>query len=96
MSERDKFLTEAMGYTNVRIDDRGMIYAAFPGDSFRSAIGYVDSWALFGIRWEWAQKQGWWQEFLHDLCGIDQTLIHPARFDDALYDFLEEREGGPK
>lgn len=60
------------------------------------------TWQGFGKLWEWAQKQEWWVEFWyfatafdHDGVEIafprDAQIIHPSRFADAVYNFLEAR-----
>ena len=51
------------------------------------------TWQGFGQAWEWAQKQGWWEDFWiysNDDNGIID-FIHPDRFADALYEFLKDR-----
>ena len=63
------------------------------------------TWEGFGKLWEWAKKQEWWLKFGEglsnkQLCSeisrglqIDESIINPDRFADALYDFLKGREG---
>jgi hypothetical protein len=58
----------------------------------------LSTWAGFGELWEWAQKQEWFSLFLDTFFFIDSTNglnalvhhIHPNRFADAIYDFLNE------
>lgn len=66
------------------------------------------TWTMFGMVWEWARKQEWWIQFVHEdlydydspkgncCCGqkdFDFNLIHPERFGNALYQFLKSKEG---
>ena len=104
-TERDRFLTEAMGECWHEEDD------AFPNRyvcihckrswPFGIPINNFPAWTGFGKLWEWAKEQDWWERFTnynfvafysHDSRGIDLQLIHPDRFADAVYTFLKERE----
>ena len=93
---RDKYLTEAMGYRNVFINDRGVIFATPKDeeDNTRQCVGKIGSWDLFGLRWEWAQKQVWWGPFHHsgNVSIKRYDVIHPDRLADALYTYLKERD----
>ena len=103
MSERDKFLTEAMskcwheGTSRCRkCHARYHLVPTHPDFS---------TWPGFGLLWEWAQKQEWWWNFSckllyskesHDHLTKDdydaviyERYIHPSRFADALYEYLK-------
>ena len=50
-------------------------------------------WGYFGVIWEWTIKQGWWKEFISNIWGRDGIgchFINPARFADAVYEYLKE------
>lgn len=62
------------------------------------------SWGAFGIVWEWATKQEWWNYFQDMVVGdtdvyengefteyIDINLINPTNFAKAIYEYLKER-----
>jgi len=91
--ERDKFLTQAMGYRFIEVIPGFEIslerFPEFGKETF-------SEWEWFGLLWEWAQKQEWWINALELWdCShgymISFRLIHPDRFADALYQFLKER-----
>lgn len=105
--ERNKFLTEAMGGGNVYINKHGEIYAWLPekdDDKRDIRVRWPDfsTWPGFGKLWELAQAQEWWSDFLVSM-GAEQPFgsvrnivtdtIHPDRFADAVYEFLQERTG---
>ena len=54
------------------------------------------TWEGFGKLWEWAQKQKWWDDFWWSPNGIgdgtqeDIYFVHPDRFADAVYEYLQE------
>jgi hypothetical protein len=83
--ERDKFLTEAMG-----------INGGWYNHEYVQKWGIIDfqKWAAFGMLWEWAQKQEWWNDFFQSSCyeanDWFQLLINPDRFANAVYEFLKE------
>lgn len=83
MSERDKYLTEAMGGTY------------FNGSSKMIYRPDFSTWHDFGNLWEWAQKQYWWKDFIENLnitfiyTLIPTQFIHPSRFADAVYEYLK-------
>jgi len=94
-TERDKFLTEAMGQKY----HRG-----------RELHDY-STWPAFGVLWEWAQQQEWFDLFqcclyYHEYLKhchrpgderldndkvLHNELIHPDRFADAVCAFLKDR-----
>lgn len=62
------------------------------------------TWAGFGVLFEWAKQQEWWEEFVSDLCilGLNSVFggapavmtdcfdfLDPDRFADAIYEFLK-------
>lgn len=104
-TERDKFLTEAMGecwyehtmtcgYNLTRTSEyiSDIKSTSYPND--------FSSWSGFGKLWEWAQKQDWWCKFLttkgriHDLNPLafatNTSLVSPDNFASAVYQFLKE------
>lgn len=92
-TERDKFLTEAMGcpwHEVVSINNFevtcscGMSAFMNPCDNLN-----FSTWDGFGKLWEWAQKQGWWIKIM--LRFQDEGFYHyiqPDRFADAIYQKL--------
>lgn len=65
-------------------------------DIVRKALYENDgTWISFGIIWEWAKKQEWWDKFtdLHyHCCRVDLDLIDPIRFPELVVQFLKERK----
>jgi hypothetical protein len=103
MSERDKYLTEAMGECWHESDWGQTIckHCRRTNDpryfDFDEQNKTFSSWSGFGKLWNWSQKQEWWMEFKNwYICRNKVTfeyLIHPDRFADAVYEFLKEMEG---
>ncbi len=96
MSERDKFLTEAMGECWLEksffIEGEENCPKCLKG---HENINFF-TWEGFGNLWEWAQKQKWWEQycFLHDpltTCGCWELLVQPDRFANSVYEFLKEQ-----
>jgi hypothetical protein len=56
------------------------------------------TWDGFGKLKEWAEKREWWKQFKCDVryngwhYALDDDLIHPDRFAEAIYEFLKEKE----
>ena len=64
------------------------------------------TWEHFGVLFRWCQRQDWWHsEFTmwleyeeidgHKHCAgsfIQESMVDPNRFADAVYDFLKERK----
>lgn len=52
------------------------------------------TWDDFGVAWEWAIKQEWFDVFCgskpHKAWTYPIGLINPDRFADAVYEFLKE------
>lgn len=84
---RDKFLTEAMG---------GRWCGGIDGCDID-----FSTWEDFGELWEWAQEQEWWADVVrwdfytdeegitHGANFIQEGLIHPNHFADAIYEYLK-------
>lgn len=100
-TERNKFLTEAMGECWHEVSQRPYGYYLFVckkcgTQSTRDFSICFSTWEGFGKLWEWAKKQDWWSYF--SVCrigyygGINQDFIHPDNFADALYSFLKENK----
>lgn len=89
MSERDKYLTEAMGFA----------YSFCSQQNYENGFD-CSTWEGFGKLWNWSQKQVWWAHFLFILNYeadnyyqiIPAYVIHPDMFADAVYNYLKERE----
>lgn len=101
MSDRDKYLTEAMGWIEC---DRWTYYNPY---SVQKTCEHencypkqfpckYDTWQGFGTLWEWAIKQEWWASFNYEpdlLIGwVKRKYINPDKFADALYEFLKEHK----
>ena len=91
-TERDKFLTEAMGECfevygrNKNGEPRRCNYCDNP------LATDFSTWEGFGKLWTWAQKQGWWIKIMLRFQNEGfYHYIHPDRFADAVYAFLKER-----
>ena len=84
-NERDKFLTEAMGFT-----------IGFNTDDIEKSVcrPYQFSyWNDFGKLWEWSIKQDWWYEFSFYIQHAPYKFlecIEPSKFADKVYKFLKE------
>lgn len=66
--EINKYLAEAMGYTDINIGSMdGVIYARADGEETRRSVvgrnGFY-SWDGFGKLWEWSQQQDWFIDFV--------------------------------
>lgn len=104
ITERDKFLTEAMGLCWHEGRWYGFYWCCSNCDTTlpRNADNNIDfdSWPGFGILWEWSLKQEWWISFIshigspYALTVIQYTYINPSRFADAVFEFLKERKRG--
>lgn len=94
--ERDKFLTEALGLCWHKY--KGYGYYCLKCQNYKLGQGQdydFSDWSGFGILWEWAQKQEWWVDFLHDELHPyweDQVkrLVDPTYFASAVYSFLRK------
>ena len=101
MSDRDKFLTEAMGecWHEQHIKNDKHIWCIC-GEEFtrgcdlREHIAWrvenFSTWEGFGKLWEWAPKQEWWQDWFGNNYIRIWYFIDPDRFADAVYEFLKE------
>lgn len=91
LEERNRFLVEVMGYTYIGSAGDGVIIIRFP--EFEQEHFYP--WDYFGLLWEWAVAQEWWDKFLYfssDTLPWNPSTIHthkinPGEFADALYNF---------
>jgi hypothetical protein len=107
-TERDKFLTEAMGECwhewHYRVYGYYQAICRKCGREVKEAFDNdFSTWTGFGKLWEWAQKQEWWRKFWYhtsmpmlDGSNIaiprDQQIIHPDNFANALYSSLRENK----
>lgn len=103
-TERDKFLTEAMGECWHNLGEK---YTTEIGWCIKCCTWHKHNhnfsiWSGFGKLWEWAQKQEWWKSFVwvhgdstrakyRKESTFSVKFLHPDRFADALYQFLKER-----
>ena len=53
-------------------------------------------WAGFGMLWEWAEQQDWWEAFWEHIKAVKNErkrwYINPDRLADAICEFLKNRE----
>jgi hypothetical protein len=104
MSERDKYLTEAMGeecwHEWVYCGESKAICTQCNTDyTISKDRNDFSTWEGFGKLWEFCKKQEWYYNFLKTVCPyktdypsvIHEDYIHPDRFADAVYEFLKER-----
>lgn len=100
MSERDKFLTEAMGecWHDMIYNELGDRYSKLymcmkctHQDNSITLDNDFSTWEGFGLLWEWSQKQEWKANFSYRV-GFREYLVNPDRFADAMYAYLKERE----
>lgn len=81
-TERDKFLTEAMGEYWVNIDYHNQ--------------NDFSTWEGFGKLWEWCKQQSWLGNFEYNYGGIKcigvfaDYMINPDKFADAVYNYLNK------
>lgn len=96
-TERDKFLTEAIGEKPYRRFFVSTDRQGGSGDGYYAKDGVKNdfsTWPGFGKLWEWAHKQGWWHKFAADyLDGYMkfEKYIHPDRFANAIYEHLKPK-----
>lgn len=104
MSERDKFLTEAIGEClhengEIEIEDMTVCPNCFCDPHWND----FSTWAGFGKLWEFSNQQEWWGEFKDStVCYalswealkmfiVDPELIDPDYLATTVYEFLKER-----
>ena len=84
--KRNKFLVEAMGmcrppcFKKCRKVHSNMDFSTWPG---------------FGILWEWALVQDWWEKFTDEnyhCCRTDLDMINPRKFANMVYNYLKEKK----
>ncbi len=97
MGERDKYLTEAMGYKSYLGLDR-YVHPDKPYFEFtepKEGINF-SAWQNFGKLWEWSHKQEWFGDFGEAWTNkyFWGEIVDPDRFADAIYRFLKERDNG--
>ena len=106
-TERDKFLTEAMGECwhewkwipgdgrsckNCDIDLYGRDNPTYSQIVETPENPDFSTWVGFGKLWEWAIDQEWFHLFLMvDNKSGPVDVIHPDRFATAVYEYLKER-----
>lgn len=93
--ERDKFLTEAMD--ECWLSEEELTFCSSCGQEWRCNTDFT-TWEGFGKLWEWAQPQKWWGNFKAWSKGVEavsmpinEQLIHPDNFAEAVYKFLKEK-----
>ena len=96
-TERDKFLTEAIGEKPYRRFFVSTDRQGGSGDGYYAKDGVkndISTWEGFGKLWEWAGKQGFWLKMMqrYQQEGF-YHYIHPDRLADDVYEFLKQREG---
>lgn len=103
-TERDKFLTEAMGEqwhenTGEVAGNNVIGFTLCSCGKWWGQFGCLENtnfstWPGFGKLWEWAGKQGFWLKMMqrYQQEGF-YHYIHPDRLADDVYEFLKQREG---
>ena len=88
-TERDKFLTEAMGGIWLTTLNMGMVKGPSCDEATTTRFS---NWSGFGKLWEWAQKQGFW---LKMAMSFQQKgfyhFIHPDNFANEIYEHLKTK-----
>lgn len=96
MSEQSvKIVCEWLGFEYKFIEDDHVVIVWHQGKSSTGSIYYSD-WQFFGLAWEKAQKEKWWEEFLNAnwyLMGTE--LINPSRFIEAVAEWIGGMDGRP-
>ncbi|HSH25355.1 MAG TPA: hypothetical protein VLA13_07445, partial [Massilibacterium sp.] len=103
--ERDKFLTEAMGYTDVFINYEGIFCSGDDKETRFCLLGNggFSTWIGFSKLLKWASIQDWWnfefgREYLipeeepdwgEGTYSIPLYLIDPDNLANAVYEFLK-------
>lgn len=106
-TERDRFLTEALGLCwhefPTPINNFAPPCSKCNGSPLKLNILF-SSWHGFGILWEWASKKEWWQKFGDFIYSkyyngdLDITIcmleyfINPDKFADVIYEFLNKED----
>lgn len=96
MSERDKYLTEAIGWELDELDPAYKIYVSPIGEYRTCPIDFSTPNGFFQL-WNWAQKQEWWIDYGQGLTGNWDSVgnwrqyINPDKFADAVHEYLKER-----
>ena len=103
-TERDKFLTEAMGEqwhenTGEVAGNNVIGFTLCSCGKWWGQFGCLENtnfsaWTGFGMLWEWAQEKRWWHKFAADyLDGYMEfeKYIHPDRFANAIYEHLKPK-----
>ena len=101
-TERDKFLTEALGECwhekdiTSPIKSHGLCTCGVDSVSHYELIDHLDeinnnfsTWEGFGLLWTWSQKQEWWIMDFMPKTGDKynlMSLVDPDRFANAVYE----------
>jgi hypothetical protein len=105
-TERDKYLTEAMGLCfhprRRKVESfGGFVWVCRTCHRTNPIRINFDSPDGFFKLWNWAQGQEWWVEFIREhytytantrSWELVDSLVHPTRFADAVYDYLRANE----
>lgn len=103
-TERDKFLTEAMGecWHIYKRTAKGKPWICWKCGQMKARdktpkfANYFSTWEGFGKLWEWSLSQSWFEEFKYDVYKystyntIHQNIICPNNLADSLYEFLKK------
>ena len=101
-TDRDKFLTEAMGECCVHewYKPKGYISGHFckkcntywpVKPESQSGIVNFSTWESFGKLWKWAKNKEWFCLMMaHNGCG-PHDIVNPDRFAAAVYEYLKEK-----
>ncbi len=103
MSERDKYLTEAIGecYHEWEFEwiysTRHSLCIKCDSTEYENPVGFSE-WEGFGKLFEWSKTQDWWMLFLFEWTDelmpttIPYKLINPSIFANVIYEFLKDKE----
>lgn len=75
-TDRDRFLTEAMGKCWHELDEKPdpLGYALVPAckkcERWYPQNSDFSTWPGFGVLKEWAEKQNWWRDFITHICEV--------------------------
>jgi hypothetical protein len=88
---RDEFLTEKMGECWHKYREGSCMKCHATDGIFHNQQNNFSTWEGFGKLWAWARGQDWWEDM--QLGGyIEDKLIHPNRFANAIANYLHFKE----
>lgn len=95
MIQRDKYLLKKMGVQFTKPTHGSCCTCQTCGWPYDDCVCMeFCEWEGFGLLWEWANQQNWWNEFwrvsFDDYLEVDDVmkLINPDKFADAVFSYL--------